>query len=271
MLSFYKKYLIIAVLIHLSIALVSGSAYATLITLDGRDDAGIYPGQGAFAKFKLSAGSYVEVIPPYGPEWLTKMDVFTYASSLPWLRLQSAGNIWSSDTSVGDSYSVPSAGTYRISPVSGAYMYDAFGWGGYENKYWWKVYVGVSYNDQFEDHGYILGPDGVNDLDLDTLYATEGAYDSYALNSGTYFFNAYDNAGDAFNAVKNRYIDIPMAAGGTLSFWIWDWNSIDNSGSLSFNVTPVPEPSTFILLAIGFSCLLLRKGMGTINWLSRGK
>ncbi len=266
MFSIYKKNLVFVICIFVTILISNGLAFSELITIDGRDDAGINPEQMAFAKFKLNDnGSYVVVDPTDSQPWSNSQDVYNYAQNLSNWRLQSAGNIWSSDKRVGDSLSISSAGTYRISPVSGAYMYDAPGWwpGFYANKYWWKIYIKatkVYLNGQVEaEHGYILGPNGIENLDLNTLDTSNAAYDLYNAGSGNYNFNDYfSNPDAAFNAVKDRYIDIPLAAGGELSFWIWDWNSIDNSGSLTFNVASVPEPSTFLLLTIGIAFLVRR-------------
>jgi hypothetical protein len=71
-------------------------------------------------------------------------------------------------------------------------------------------------------------------------------------------YDSQDSASAAFDAVKNEDIYISIAQGGSLSFWIWDWNSIDNSGSLAFNVAVVPEPSTFLLLTMGLAFLIRR-------------
>jgi hypothetical protein len=55
-----------------------------------------------------------------------------------------------------------------------------------------------------------------------------------------------------------NYIDISLVDGGSLYFWINDWNSIDNLGEISFNVAAVPEPSTLLLLGSGLVLLARR-------------
>ena len=59
-------------------------------------------------------------------------------------------------------------------------------------------------------------------------------------------------------AVSNYYLDLTVPEGGSLTFWIKDFDfsnntgdTIDNFGSLTFEVTPVPEPATILLLSLG--------------------
>ncbi len=89
-------------------------------------------------------------------------------------------------------------------------------------------------------------------------------YLDYLLGSG----NSYDSEAESLNAWQGGFIDIPLAQNGSLIFWIYDINAIDNAGSLSFNIaniSPVPEPSTLMLLAAG-GCLVSsqRGGSGKI-------
>lgn len=212
-----------------------GLAFGAPITIDAVEDAGLYPGQGAYLRFVDKDGVYYPV-PATGLQWTSSSQVYTYAYSkgiTDWV-LESTGNIWSSDLIVGESLSGLQAGIYRVSPVDGAYMYDSFGWDPtYRDKYWWELHIQArrAYN---------------NDQIVDYLDYMLGSYTSY------------NSADLALQASLGSYIDIPLAEGGLLSFWIWDWNSIDNSGGLSFNVTPIPEPSTLTLLAIGLPFLIRR-------------
>jgi hypothetical protein len=122
------------------------------------------------------------------------------------------------------------AGTYRISPQSGAYMYDSWGWSDYRSKYWWELHIQVNQPDQ-----------------------TGGILSSYYMLGSN---QGYDTAADALQANLASYLDISLTNGGSLNFWIYDWNSIDNSGSLTFEVLPVPEPSTLALLGLGLPFLV---------------
>jgi len=171
-------------------------------------------------------------------QWTSSSDVYSYATSHnipgPWF-LQSAGNIWSSHTTVGELFTAPDAGVYRISPEDGAFEYDSFGWSPVAGKYLWQLQI---YDD-------VVG--GMN----------------YTLGSGT----LYDSAALAFGAVVGDYMDVTLTAGETLIFWIADGsldgdpserNTIDNSGFLTFSVTPIPEPSTLILVGTGLFLLVRR-------------
>lgn len=234
----------IVVFVLLFLVSANGLAFGDLFTIDARDDAGKYPGKDAFLQFLGGDNNYYGG-PTTDPGWTHynhlydgdpySVDAYTYNEKIPssW-RLESTGNIWSSDKIVGDSLENLRAGTYRIFPESGAYMYSFSDNPEYTDKYWWELHIEVKQSNVTSY--YMLGS---------TVYA--------------------DSADSALNAVLGQYIDISIAEGGSLSFWIWDWNetlnygnSIDNSGSLTFNVTSVPEPSTFLLLAIGLSFLIRR-------------
>ncbi|MGA2331931.1 MAG: PEP-CTERM sorting domain-containing protein [Syntrophales bacterium] len=235
MLSIYKRILVILIFAFLSLGLTNGLAYGTLINLDAREDAGLYPGQPAYLNFLSNGIEYPG--PATDPGWThytpdfpgdpRSVDTYAYNASIPgsWV-LQSAGNVWSSDKVVGESLTALPAGTYRISPASGAFMYS-FSDNPPYNRFWWELQIEVK----------------------------EGSTESYYM-LGSY--DSQDSASAAFDAVKNEDIYISIAQGGSLSFWIWDWNSIDNSGSLAFNVAVVPEPSTFLLLTMGLAFLIRR-------------
>ncbi len=70
--------------------------------------------------------------------------------------------------------------------------------------------------------------------------------------------NPLNSANAALTNSLGVYIDIPVEDGGSLTFWIWDTNSIDNSGGLTFDVIPIPEPSTFLLAGTGLLFLYQR-------------
>jgi hypothetical protein len=120
--------------------------------------------------------------------------------------------------------------------MGGAFTYDNFDWSGVAGKWLWQLQI----------------------------YAVGG--DNYTLGSQ----DLYDSAAVALGANLGRYMDITLAEGGELIFWIADGNlgetpydalhrnSIDNSGSLTFNVVLIPEPSTFILTGTGLLLLLRR-------------
>lgn len=229
-----KKCFIVLVCVFLSLGVEKRLAFGDLVTLDATEDSGQSPGQGAFLRFVYPSG-YQDVTAT-GPQWTSSLQVYSYAASqgIPagWF-LESAGNIWSSDSTVGEFLTNLAAGIYRISPLAGAFMYDSFGWSSYQGQWWWQLNIQAC-------NAYVDGQ-VVSQVD-------------YILGST----QPYGSADSALQASLGSYIDIPLAQNGSLMFWIYDTNSIDNSGSLSFSVTPVPEPSTFILLTASLVLIIIR-------------
>jgi hypothetical protein len=213
------------------------------IQINAIDDAGQYAGQDAYLKFVYSSGELPITTGMVSDRWTSASQVYTFASNNDVLKdtgwhLESAGNIWSSDKIVGEAFTAPHAGVYRISPVDGAFTYDNFNWSGVAGKWLWQLQI----------------------------YAVGG--DNYTLGSQ----DLYDSAAVALGANLGKYMDIALAEGGELIFWIADGNlgktpydalhrnSIDNSGSLTFDVAtaPIPEPSTLILVGTGLFFLVRR-------------
>ena len=235
MISASKCCLVIVMFVIVSMGIVQGSPLDIQMRIEGIDDAGQEAGQPAYVKFvvdpsgvTLTTNTTAEV----SNRWTSSTEVKSYAANnIPeaWF-LQSAGNIWSSDTIVGDPFTAPHAGVYRISPVEGAFQYDSFNWSDVAGKWLWQLQI----YDPVGGDNYTLGSDVL-----------------------------YDTAALALKANLGKYMDITLAEGRELIFWIADGNlggtledalhrnSIDNSGSLTFNVVPIPEPSTFILAGTG--------------------
>ena len=236
---------VIALFVISLIGVLQGSALGIQMRIEGIDDAGQLAGQEAYLKFVDSSGVTLTTITTaeVSNQWTSFSDVYSYAASnIPgaWF-LQSAGNIWSSDTIVGDLFTAPQAGVYRISPVDGSFQYDSFIWSSdVAGKWLWQLQI----------------------------YAVGG--DNYTLGSQ----DLYDSAGVALGANLGNYMDIALAEGGELIFWIADGrldgdpskrNTIDNSGSLTFNVVVIPEPSTFILAGTGLLFLARRFRKSLLN------
>ncbi len=199
--------------------------YSINLTLDAKDDAGVSPILPfPFAKFVYDGGE-LYVASNEGP-FNTKDDVYNYANSkgiTNW-ELISAGNIWSqSDLIVGDYLIGLNPGPYRISVLDGAFMYDSFDWSQYSGKYWWQLHIQAR-----KPTGEPYGSDII-------LGATD----------------PYDSPDKALSDNLGKYVDIEVPSGGSLVFWIYDTNSLDNSGSLGFNVTLIPAPPTIILFVTG--------------------
>jgi hypothetical protein len=242
MLNTYKKYLVMILFVLLSLGITHGVvfAYSEQITLDAIEDSGHNPKEGAYVRFVKDSdvNDVLLNVPQSQPQFTSALDVYdyTYNNKISNWLLTSAGNIWSSDTSVGESLENLHAGTYRISPVSGAYMRDSFGWSDWSDYYWWELHIRVQ------------DASGVND---------------YVLG----FDEPKGSAYLALQAVLGSYLDISVSEGGSLNFWIWDrndnlkyGNSTDNFGSITFNVASVPEPSTILLLSLGLAFLMRRIG-----------
>jgi hypothetical protein len=227
-----KHFLVIFIAITGLVGMAPGLAFSVQMTIDAVDDAGQSPGQGAYLKLVYPSGPHDVTNQEVSQQWTTSSQVYSYASGIvpqdppePW-ELQSAGNIWSpTDLVAGDTLSNLAAGVYRVSVVDGAFLYDSFNWSNYQGNWWWQLHIQSS----MLPGSVILG---------DT--------------------NPFGSAQSAFSNSFGDYVDIPVETGGSLTFWIWDSNSIDNSGSLTFDVIPIPEPSTFILAGTGLLFLYQR-------------
>jgi hypothetical protein len=234
MVSIFRRFIMIMLFVIAFMGVLQSPALG--IQINAIDDAGQYAGQDAYLKFVYSSGELPITAGMVSDRWTSAEEVKTFASNNGVLKdtgwhLESAGNIWSSDNDfiVGDTFTALQAGVYRISAVDGAFTYDSFNWSDVAGKWLWQLQI----------------------------YAVGG--DNYTLGSDV----LYDTAALALKANLGKYMDITLAEGRELIFWIADGNlggtledalhrnSIDNSGSLTFNVVPIPEPSTFILAGTG--------------------
>src|SRR5208283_146744 len=219
MLNTYRKSFLIVSSVLFFLVMATGFAFGDMITIDAIADAGQYPGQSAYIEFQLNGVNVAGVTTSDVPtQWTSSAGVIDYAlnSNISWNSIVSAGNIWSSNTVVGVSLT-EQPGTYIITPISGAFEYDSFAWSN-EPGWWWLLDVTVNGNPPI-----LLGgpPSGVPvDGILDGGYATPGA---------------------ALSSVLSESLPITLPEGGTLTFWIQDNPTIDNSGSLTFDVEPIPE------------------------------
>ncbi len=235
MLNTYKKTFRLFIVSLFSLGMISNLAFGYSIHLNAMDDAGQYPDQGAYLEFNNVLDNNAN----NGPVWTTPQDVYDYAYnenlSSPW-TLESAGNVWSQqDMIVGETLLNLHSGTYRISPLNIIYqalVRDNFGWSDSNGLWWWEMEIqarNVYVNGQHED------------------------YWDYKLGSSS----PYPSAQAALAAAIGQYIDVTLAEGGSLIFWIFDSNSIDNSGGLSVNVSAVPAPSAILLFGTGLIALPL--------------
>jgi len=233
-----RQYLLIFLAVSVLAGIAPGPAFSLVMTIDAIEDAGQFPGQGAYLRFKYDdPPQYLPVTTSDVPSpWTSKQEVYDFAGSkgITGWELQSGGSIWSSDLIVGDTLAGLSAGVYRVSVLDGAFMYDFFNWSNFEGQWRWQLHIQAlraMVDDEVKDY-------------FDYMLGSEIPYDTPAL---------------ALQASLEQYLDIPLAEGGSLIFWIWDNpNSIDNLGSLTFDVTLIPEPSTLILAGTGLLLLLRR-------------
>jgi len=230
----FKRLFLILTFLAITTGIGSGAAFAYQIYIDGTDDAGTYAGEQAFVTLMYDGGSMPVTTADVSTRWTSQAQVWDYAGSKnvanlnAWIK--SAGNIWSSDTTVGESLTGLSAGTYHITPVQATYLAfqrDTFNWSQYYGKYWWELKITAK-----------------------NVFAEGEWRDSYTftLAGDT---NGYDTAELAFDAVLNSYLDVILGDGGTLTFWIYDDGTVDNAGGLTVEITMVPEPSTLLLLLLG--------------------
>jgi len=237
-----KKISLFITFMVIALGLGTGTAFGYQVYVDAIDDAGTYAGEAAYATFKDTVWHgnaygdwYVNTTQDKATsQWTSAQNVYDYMGyhSLTgnWWLL-SAGNIWSADKIVGESLLNMHAGTYHITPVQATYLAfqrDTFNWTNpnYYGVYWWSMLITAT-------NVYVDG-------ELQASY-------TFTLGSET----RYSSAEDAFNAVVGSYLDITLAEGGTLTFYIYDVTTVDNGGGLTVEVTMVPEPSTLLLLLLG--------------------
>jgi hypothetical protein len=239
-----KIYLIIVMIFIAFSGIARESAFGFQMTIDAMEDAGRFPGQEAYLKFVYSSGEHLITPGEVSNPWTGSSQVYSYANSKgipgPW-GLESAGNIWATDKIVGDALTNLNAGIYRISVVGGAFMYDSFGWSDYANQWRWELLIQTR-----TGQDVLLG---------DT--------------------RPFETAELALSNNIGKYVDIPVTEGGSLTFWLYDTNSIDNSGSLTIDVTDpppsilVPEPSTLFLAGTGLLflvCCFRRSRIHSLNF-----
>lgn len=218
------------------------AAYSQNFTVYGVNNAGTAWDEDHYAKIDGYANSDLTIpkhitvtdATPAFTGWTTGAHpVLTYTTTAPniihgW-AMTSAGDIWdsSSHDQIAQSTGILSAGTYRISVLSttDAFAFDTWNWSPYYGYWGWYLQI----TDNHGNH-YHLGYGNAT-----TNYA-DVVVDS--------------NKADLLAAVQGLSIDIPVLAGTELYFWIYDGNTLDNGGSLSFNVASAPLPSS-LLLALG--------------------
>ena len=229
-----KKSTIILLAIILSITISASTSIATLITLDGTANAVLWSEDKTkpyLNVWDVTNNNYYyqwKYGDPGSLQWggMNELTAHLYLQDgLSW-RLESGGDPFNPVTPIWKSISL-TQGTYEISLAEGSSAYNMIDyWGGDM----WNAYVQI-----WTDHG-----------------------DSFNFGEGSLDFNSKNNA----LAYYNLYVDgmiIDLQQDTELYLYINDGNSVDNSGSVTLNIetTPVPEPSTVILLAFGMLSLFI--------------
>jgi hypothetical protein len=244
MFDLWKRTFVIGIGVFFCLGIFQGVALGVPISIDSVMDAGQYPGEAAYRKFvDKDTNAVLYNVSGTVPAWSSSQQVIDFSDSEGienWLLLSAGNNSnVSPDTIVGYSLTALTAGTYRISVLDGAFEYDSFNWNdesGNDSQYYNKWLWGM----------HIRACDNANNICAD-----------YTLGSFTF----YGSPGEALINNIGQFVDISVMDGGSLNFWINDWNSIDNSGRISFDVTsvPVPEPSMFLLLSLGCAFVVGRR------------
>ncbi len=148
--------------------------------------------------------------------------------------LWSAGDIWNttSHSHIYQSTGLLAGGTYRISvlPSTDAFTYDSWNWSG--NYGYWGWYLHITDN---HGHQWTLGP-GSGDWASTVTTANKSAF---------------------LASLTGLHLDLTLTPGTELYFWIYDNNTLDNAGSLSFNLASVPLPSSLLLVLSGLPAMAL--------------
>ena len=230
-----KKSTIILLAIILSMTISVSSSIATLITLDGVDNAVLWSED----KTKPYLNVWDVTNNNYYYQWKygdstnlqwSNMDALTshlYAESnqngLNWW-LESGGDPFNPVTPIWKSIYLLQ-GTYEISLADSSAAYNLIDyWGGDQ----WNAYVQIQ-----TEHG-----------------------DSFNFGDGSLNFNSENDTLTYYNLYVDGMV-IDLLQDTEMYLYINDGNSIDNSGSVTLNIesTPVPEPSTVVLLALGMISL----------------
>jgi len=224
---------ILGVLLLLLTGFLSYSHASTTITLDGAANAGYWADDLTTTYF------YVKNLDTNAYYYQWRYDNIT---PLQWGSLNEAitdlntqGFSWWLESG-GDPFNNPSSpiwksvplakGTYEVRLAADSSAYNTTGyWGGNT----WNAYV--------------------------QMYAAYG--DSFNFGEGTYSFNTENNALNYYHTnVDGKTFSLNQDA--NVFFYINDFNSVDNFGSVKLDITVVPEPMSSILFVVGGAALASR-------------
>jgi hypothetical protein len=225
-----------------------GTALATVITLDGVANAGWSTDDLTKAHLYIANPDLAPTNPAYYDfKW-------TYGSGpLPWSSLNNmvtsllGGQIvgqgnWKIESG-GDVFGNPGnpiwkylnlvAGTYtlNLTPNSHAYDLTAYTWPQENPRHEWNDYVQI----------LAVSPSGSESFSF-------GGYNGY--------WQTTESAALQFYRANVDGMEITLPQDSTVYFFINDYNSVDNAGSVSLEIEAVPIPGSILLLGPGLAWLL---------------
>jgi hypothetical protein len=237
--------LVLSVVLVAASAFFSAPALAVTVTLDGVANAtwSENPTTYLYVVDKSSGTPYFQWNNGNGslpPTW-TSLDAMVnsplfaqYVGTNGW-KVESGGNPFNPSSSVFQTLTLP-AGAYTLSLAqnSEAYNLQGYQWPGettHQNV--WNAYVQI----------YAVYPGNKGTVNL-----AFGGFNGYWQTTESGALAYYRSQVDGMQMI----LDYPA----TVNFYINDWNSVDNTGSVSLDVNSVPLPGTLTLLGSGLALLL---------------
>lgn len=206
-------------LISLVFLCCTAHAYYAEYTIDSVINGGQHYYDSAFAQLTGTAYSETFTTAAHPTPFTGSAAAIAYADSKTsgW-AYTSAGNMWTNPGTIGYTVSGLAPGTYTISAVSGGFTYDSWNWSGDYNRYMYLLQI-------------VKGTGWYGTIGDSTKTSTGG------VSGLSTFYSTW-------------FTTVTLLPGETLSFYVWDNNTIDNLGTLTFSVASVPLPSS-LLLALG--------------------
>lgn len=250
-------FLLVPMVILGAMALLSAPAAATVVTLDGVDNAGWSANLPTHQTYLYVAKAYSS---GYYYQW-------NYGSgSQPWSSVQDLNNDLSNN--VLDKAGGITVGDWKIESGGNAFNPQ-------NNGVIWKTLTDLSpgwYSLRLtsDSQAYNLKdykwPKETADLNVWNAYVQIDAIYQNNKSTASFAFGGFDGywqttESDAL-AYYRHHVDglqIYLADTADLRFYINDFNSVDNAGSVSLEFNPVPLPGSLYLLGPGLAFLLARR------------
>ncbi len=213
-------------LISLVFLCCTAQAYYNEYTIDSVINGGQHYDDSAFAQ--LTSPTYSETFTttahPTPFAGAAAAEAYANGKTSGW-EYTSAGNMWTNPGTIGYTVSGLASGTYKISAVSGGFTYDSWNWSSDYNQYLYFLQI-------------VKGTGWVGTIGDDTKTSTGG------VSGLSTFYSTW-------------FTTVTLLPGETLSFYVWDTNTMDNMGTLRFSVASVPLPSSLLLALSGLPAMAL--------------